>query len=201
MQRVLAGLTGVLAAAAAAGVAAAEPAPPPDPALIGPPAEAVAQAEVVAPPDPFAAASEQTKSDQVGTLADLLSAGATSAPAEVLNQGVGLSAPPPVDPLAAVGLLYPQYYRMPSGENASPYVLQTDAPAGPFARVDAFKGVHALIHGGLGRMPGGELGQPLAGTAPAPGTNVPPGLEQFYAGPVAGPDPLLLPVPSAPPVG
>lgn len=192
-RSLIAGLTGVLTALAAAGVAAAEPAPPPDPALIGPPAEAAAPP----PPDPFAAASEQTKSDQVGTLADLLSAGATGSPAEVLNQGVGLNAPPPVDPLAAVGLLYPQYYRMPSGESASPYVLQTDVPAGPFARVDAFKGVHALIHGGLGRMPGGELGQPLAGIAPAPGTNLPPGLEQFYV----VPDPLLLPVPSVPPVG
>lgn len=192
-RSLIAGLTGVLTALAAAGVAAAEPAPPPDPALIGPPADAAAPP----PPDPFAAASEQTKSDQVGTLADLLSAGATGSPAEVLNQGVGLSAPPPVDPLAATGLLYPQYYRMPSGENASPYVLQTDVPAGPFARVDAFKGVHALIHGGLGRMPGGELGQPLAGIAPPPGTNHPPGLEQFYV----VPDPLLLPAPPVPPVG
>lgn len=192
-RSLIAGLTGVLTALAAAGVAAAEPAPPPDPALIGQPADAAAPP----PPDPFAAASEQTKSDQVGTLADLLSAGATGSPAEVLNQGVGLSAPPPVDPLAATGLLYPQYYRMPSGENASPYVLQTDVPAGPFARVDAFKGVHALIHGGLGRMPGGELGQPLAGIAPPPGTNLPPGLEQFYV----VPDPLLLPAPPVPPVG
>lgn len=193
IQRALAGLAGVLAGLAAAGVAAGEPAPPPDPALIGPPVEAVA------PPRTGRAASEQTKSDQIGTLADLLSAGATGSPAEVLNQGVGLNAPPPVDPLAATGLLYPQYYRMPSGEDASPYVLQTDVPAGPFARVDAFRGVHALIHGGLGRMPGGELGQPLAGIAPPPGTNLPPGLEQFYAGP-AGPDPLL-PIPPVPPVG
>ena len=194
IQRALAGLAGVLVTLAGSGIAAAEPAPPPDPAPTGPPAEAVAP-----PLDPFAAASEQTKSDQVGTLADLLSAGA-GAPAEVLNQGVGLSAPPPVDPLAAAGLLYPQYYRMPSGEMASPYVLQTDVPAGPFARVDAFKGVHALIHGGLGRMPGGELGQPLEGTAPVPGTNLPPGLEQFFTTAEAGPDPLL-PIPPVPPVG
>lgn len=195
IQRALAGLAGVLAALTVAGGATAEPAPPPDPAPTGPPPEAVAP-----PIDPFAAASEQTKSDQVGTLTDLLSAGATGSPAEVLNQGVGLSAPPPVDPLAAAGLLYPQYYRMPSGEMASPYVLQTDVPAGPFARVDAFKGVHALIHGGLGRMPGGELGQPLPGTAPLPGTNLPPGLEQFSTTADAGPDPLL-PIPPAPPVG
>ncbi len=195
IERALAGLAGVLVALAGPGIAAAEPAPPTDPAPIGPPAEAVAP-----PIDPFAAASEQTKSDQVGTLADLLSAGAAGSPAEALNQGVGLSAPPPVDPLAAAGLLYPQYYRMPSGEMASPYVLQTDVPAGPFARVDAFKGVHALVHGGLGRMPGAELGQPLAGTAPVPGATLPPGLEQFFTTAQAGPDPLL-PISPVPPVG
>ena len=198
IQRALAGLVGVLVTLAGSGIAAAEPDPPPEPVPTGLPAEVI-----VPQPDPFAAASEQSKSDQIGTLADLLSAGAAGFPAEALNQGVGLSAPPPVDPLAAAGLLYPQYYRMPSGEMASPYVLQTDVPAGPFARIDAFRGVHALIHGGLGRMPGGELGLPLAGTAPAPGTNLPPGLEQFYAGP--DPDPLLpdplLPISPVPPGG
>ena len=195
IQRALAGLAGVLVTLAGSGIAAAEPDPPPEPAPTGLPAEVIAP-----PPDPFAAASEQSKSDQIGALADLLCAGVAGSPAEALNQGVGLSAPPPVDPLAAAGLLYPQYYRMPSGEEASPYVLQTDVPAGPFARVDAFKGVHALIHGGLGRMPGGELGQPLAGTAPVPGTNLPPGLEQFFTSAEAGPDPLL-PIETVPPVG
>ena len=191
IQRALAGLAAVCAALAGDGVAAAEPAPPPDPTLIELPAEAI-----VPPPDPFAAASETTKSDQVGTLTDLLAGPSGASPAEVLNQAVGLSAPPPVDPLAAAGLLYPQYYRMPTGENASPYVLETDVPAGPFARVDAFKGVHALIHGGLGRMPGVELGQPLPGTAPPPGSNPPAGLEQFYIPPEAV---LIPPVPGPAP--
>ena len=74
---------------------------------------------------------------------------------------------------------------MPSGEVDSPYVLQTGVPAGPFARVDAFKGVHALLHGSMGRMPGAELGQPLPGTDPPPGTAIPAGIEQFL------PDPAL----------
>ena len=78
---------------------------------------------------------------------------------------------------------------MPSGEVPSPYVLQSDVPPGPFARVDAFKGAHAMIHGALGRMPGAELGQPLPGTAPPPGTNIPPGLEQFYVDPASLPPP------------
>lgn len=192
IERALAGFAGVVAALAASGVAGAEPAPPPDPAVV---AEAP---EAAAPPvDPFTVASEQTKSDQVGTLAGLLAGPSGASPVDVLNQGVGLTAPPPFDPLAAVGILYPQYYRMPSGEETSPYVLQTDVPPGPFARVDAFRGVHALIHGGLGRMPRGELSAPLPGTAPPPGTNVPPGLEQFYI--PAEPPPLL--PPPVPPVG
>lgn len=198
MRRALAGLAGTLAAFCISAAASAEPPPPPDPAPIGPPAEIAAP-----PPDPFAAASEQTSSDQVGTLAALLAGPTGAPPADVLNRGVGLTAPPPVDPLAAAGMMYPQYYRMPSGEEASPYVLQTDVPPGPFARVDAFKGVHALIHGGLGRMPGGELGQPLPGIAPPPGTNLPPGLEQFYVvpGPVADPLQPPPPLPQVPPVG
>ena len=198
MRPALAGLAGVLAAFCTLAVAHADPPPPSDPPPAGP------SAEPAAPPlDPFAAASEQTKTDQIGTLADLLTGGNGLSPADLLNQGVGLAAPPPVDPLAATGILYPQYYRMPSGEQASPYVLQTDVPPGPFARVDAFKGVHALIHGGLGRMPGGELGQPLPGIAPPPGTNLPPGLEQFYVAPGPVPDPLLPapPAPEVPPVG
>ena len=68
----------------------------------------------------------------------------------------------------------PQYYRMPTTDMTSPYQLTQDAPAGPFARVDAFKGVHALLHGALGRMPADQLGDPLPGTAPPPGFGLPP---------------------------
>lgn len=192
IKRAFAGFAGAWTALAGSGVAGAEPAPPPDPAVIAPSAEAAAP-----PLDPFAAASEQTKSDQVGTLAGLLAGPSGASPVDVLNQGVGLTAPPPFDPLASVGILYPQYYRMPTGEETSPYVLQTDVPPSPFARVDAFRGVHALIHGGLGRMPRDELSAPLPGTAPPQGTNIPPGLEQFY---VAVEPPPLLP-PPAPPEG
>ncbi len=85
----------------------------------------------------------------------------------------------------------PQYYRMPTPDMTSPYTLTQDAPAGPFARVDAFKGVHALIHGALGRMPADQLGDPLPGTAPPPGFVIPPGPEQFLPDPEA----------PAPPVG
>lgn len=159
-------------------VAAADP--PPDPALIGPAVDADAPAAPTPPLDPFAAASAQSRVPS-DALAGLLGG---ASPIALANQGVGLAGTPPANLLAATDMLAPQYYRMPSGEANSPYVLQTNVPASPFARLDAFQGVHALAHGGLGRMPGFELGQPLPGTAPPPGTNLPPGLEQFYVEPL-----------------
>lgn len=157
-----------------AGVASADDAPsPPDPA----------------PPDPFAAVSEQTKTDPAAALVALPTGGYGGSIADLFGQGVGLTGPSPVDPLAGLGMLLAQNYRMPSGEEPSPYVLQTDVPPGPFARLDAWKGTHALAHGSLGRMPGAELGQPLPGTAPPAGTNGPAGLEQFYVDPATVPPP------------
>ena len=85
----------------------------------------------------------------------------------------------PVDQLAPVALLAPETYRMPNGEQPSPYVLTQGTPPGLFPLIDGWKGVHALVHGALGRMPGAELGGALPGTAPPPGTALPPGLEEF----------------------
>ncbi|MGV1088931.1 MAG: hypothetical protein ACOYBX_13190 [Mycobacterium sp.] len=159
------------------GVAAADPDPAlPDPALIGP-----AAGSEVPPPAAldFAAASAETKSNPTGFLTQMLAPGGISSGA-----AIGLSTPSPTDPLSAgLGLLIPNSYRMPAGEN--PYVLESGVAPGPFSRLDAFQGQHAFVHGGMGRMPGGELGVPLPGTAPLPGTNVPAGLEQYYVPPGA----------------
>lgn len=56
-----------------------------------------------------------------------------------------------------------------------------------------------LQGGFLGQRPEESLGQPLEGTAPPPGTNLPAGLEQFQPPP---PDPAMAPPPppGAPPV-
>lgn len=99
----------------------------------------------------------------------------------------------PVDQLAPVTLLAPETYRMPNGEQPSPYVLTQGTPPGLLPLIDGWKGVHALVHGALGRMPGAELGGALPGTAPPPGTALPPGLEQFL--PEDMPAPGLEPVP------
>lgn len=167
--------------------------PPPDPALIGP--AAGGEAPPPSPVDTFAAASEQTKSNPTGFLSGLMGPGGLAA-----NAGIGLTAASPVDPLAAGwNLLLPNNYRMPAGDN--PYVLESGVAPGPFARVDAFKGQHAIAHGGMGRMPGSELGAPLPGTAPLPGSNIPAGLEQYYVPPGApGDAPPAVPIfdPAAP---
>ena len=53
------------------------------------------------------------------------------------------------------------------------------------------------LYGGLGQLPQEQLGQPLPGTAPPPGTVISPGLVQFL--PEGGPPPgLILPPPPDP---
>lgn len=148
--------------------AAADPGPPADPLIPAPaPQNMIGQA-----------LAQLTPSSPLNALNDL--------PA-VLGQGplapgtVGIGAAP--DPLALAQALMPQNYRMPTPDQNSPYALAPNTAPSPFARIDAWKGVHALLHGGLGRMPGDELGQPLPGTAPPPDSNIPPGLEQFYIPP------------------
>lgn len=141
---------------------------------------APAPADPAPPPVPPPTAAEQTKTNPVGTLTDLLlgAAAAESAYPAVLQ------IVPAADPLSSVGLLMPANFGMPAGDQTSPYVLGENAPSG-FARLDAFQGVHALLQGSLGRIPGTELGQPLPGTAPPPGTAIPPGLVQYFD-PAAG---------------
>jgi len=184
----------VAALFAASGTAAADPAvPPPDPVLL---------AEVpvvdVAPADPFVTNSQVTKQSPITAFADVL---AQASPDVLLATAPG-SAPAP-DPLASVGMLMPRNYRMPTADNPSPYVLATGVAPGPFARVDGWKGVHAMGHAALGRMPGVELGQPLPGTAPPPGTAIPLGLVEFLPDPVelVAPDPAMLVPPLPAPAG
>jgi hypothetical protein len=59
-----------------------------------------------------------------------------------------------------------------------------------------------MLKGGLlGQMPQEQLGEPLPGTAPPPGTNIPPGLVQFQPDPPPPPGaPVPPPAPGAPPL-
>jgi hypothetical protein len=130
--------------------------------------------------------------------------GQTPVPA-VAPGGNAPATPPDVQVLDGTQLLLPRNYRTQQGADdptPSPYDLQQGVPPGPFARVDGLKGVHAMVHGALGRMPADQLGQPLPGTAPAPGINIPAGPVDFLPDPAAPPPPadpaLPLPPPPAP---
>jgi hypothetical protein len=188
-----------IAAAAPAGAdpAAADPAPPfptPPPAVDVPPVPPV-------PYSPYVAA-EETRNNPAGVFTDLI-AGANQNPllAQSATPALPGAAPfqaPSADMLESVSLLMPQNFGMPSDELANPYALAQGVAPGPFARVDAFQGVRALLHGALGRMPREQLGLPLAGTAPPPDAVIPPGLVQFLPPPEEIPPPPTQ-LPSSPP--
>ena len=190
----------------------AAPGPPP-PAVPVPvpvlPAEAVPPAP--APTSMLGQFTQIGKSNPVGAFTDVLAnspqppvIGLSPVPPETVSSGPG------ADPLTLAMLLMPQNYRVPAADQTSPYPLAPNVAPSPFARIDAWKGMYALTHGGLGRMPGDQLGQPLPGITPPAGSNPPPGLEQFYPGPGVPPDamqpieppiepPITLPQPAPPP--
>ena len=175
----------------AAAPATADPVSPTDPLIIEP----APPTGVAVPPGPVPGptAAQQTKSDPMGALVGLLGGAAAGMPLyPAAPQGA-----PPSDPLASVGLLMPQNFGMPTGDQSSPYALGENTPS-PFARIDAYQGVHALLYSALGRMPGDQLGQPLPGTAPPAGTALPPGLVQNLPASV-GPAPAAPGDPAGPP--
>jgi hypothetical protein len=177
------------AALAFAGSATADPVPPgpPEPADSAPPA----------PPAPDPALTPTTSfSNYVAGISGLgpeLMLGQSPVPA--LPGTTTPAALPSADVLNAAQLLAPQNYRVPGPDVVSPYPLAQGVP-GPFARVNEWQGLHAMVHGALGRMPGDQLGQPLPGTAPPPGVNIPAGPEQFLPDPAeAAPPTPGAPVP------
>ena len=189
----------VVALVASPATATADPAAPaPDPVLL-----AEVPGGELPPPvvDPFTTTSQITKQNPLAAFVDVL---AQASPDVVLAPSTTPGGAPAPDPLASVAMLFPKNYRMPTGDVPSPYVLATGVAPGPFARVDGWKGVHAVGHAALGRMPGVELGQPLPGTAPPPGTAIPLGLVQFLPDPAelvpADPAAPMIP-PPVPPAG
>ena len=197
-------VTGAAAAALAVGAAvtsmataAADDLPPADP---GAPIPAPAPAGFVPP--------EATISDSLNGFAGLFGGPAGNqmllgqAPAPVAAPGgIDPSATPPNVGILDNSALLPRNYRTQQGANdptPSPYDLTTGVAPGPFARVDGLKGVHAMVHGALGRMPADQLGQPLPGTAPAPGITIPMGPVEFLPDPAAPPPPGGPAVPGAP---
>jgi len=195
------GALGLVAVFAPTPVAVAEPvSPPSDPAVVVPTEPAVDAAAVPAP-DLFANNSQVTKANPLLGFIDMLSQSKSqSSPATLLNPPPAAGTAAAVNPLTGLDLLMPTSYGMPTGDAASPYALG-EGNNGPFARVNAFKGVHALGHAGLGRMPREMLGEPLPGTAPPPGTAIPAGLVQFLPDPVDLVPPVVPVAPDPAPVG
>lgn len=193
---------GALAVAHAA-TASAEPPPGDDTAAVAPAAEAPAP---VAPSGPAMGGLGRLGAAQSpGGLDFLLSQYAVPA-----APGAAPVVAPDLSVLDAGQFLNPRNYRVPSQDQVSPYPLAPATP-GPFARVDALRGTHAMVHGALGRMPLDQLSQPLPGTAPPAGTRLPvgpvqnlPGLSDLPALP-APPElpqqaaPLVNPPPTEPP--
>jgi hypothetical protein len=188
MKILAAGVLLAGAAVACATTAAADPAPPVPAGPAVPPVPGQEPAPVVPAEDhPLTGFANYL----AGSGGQELLLGQTAVPAV---PGTAPVSPPSVDVLDGIQLLMPQNYRVPTPDQTSPYALSQGTP-GPFARVDSLKGVHAIVHGALGRMPADELGQPLPGTAPPPGTNIPLGPERFL------PDPAEIPSPPPAPAG
>ena len=189
-------------AVAVAAPAGADPAPP----LPAPPSPTPPPIVDVPPetPVPYSAsvAAEETRNNPAGVFTDLI-AGADQYPmlAQSATPALPGAAPfqaPSADMLESISLLMPQNFGMPGDEQQNPYALAQGVAPGPFARVDAFQGVRALLHGAMGRMPREELGLPLAGTAPPPDAVIPPGLVQFLPPPEEIPPPPTQ-LPGSPP--
>ncbi len=191
---VAAGLAVAGATGASSTTAAADPGPPVDPA-----------APVPAPADPGAAPAPPNVAPPAATIGSAGSLLNAAAGGLILGQsefpalpGTASFNPPSADILNAAQLLAPQNYRVPSPDQVSPYPLAPAGQPSPFARINQWQGMHAMLHGALGRMPADQLGQPLPGTAPPPGVNIPAGPEQFLPDPadaVTPPPPPAAPIP------
>jgi hypothetical protein len=116
----------------------------------------------------------------------------------------GAQPPVPMDLNTAISgssYLLPQNYKLAGPDEGDIYsVGQGDVPDRP-SLIPALKGAHALWHGAMGRLTPDQLGQPLPGTAPPPGTNLPPGPVEYLPDPPPWPQPVTAPPPAtdAPP--
>jgi len=193
----VAGLLAVGAAVACAATAAADP-PPPAPV----PADPAAPAP---PPDP-GPPPDAPPPTAMGTMKAVIGQQQASPSGfDLLLSQNPVPAVPGSQPAAPnFGVLNtPQYLFGPNmkldqqGQQSMYSAGPTDLNApGPSGRIDAIQRAHGLWHMGIGQMPQDQLGQPLPGTAPPPGTNIPQGLGPDA--PDQPPGPLPVPAPPAP---
>jgi hypothetical protein len=215
----VAGCLVVGAAVAFSATAAADDGPPPDPALLVDPAAPAPPPPPQGPTIPvlgaplgpegfniLAQSGSPAAPGALGTPATL-----DTNPQSLLGQNVAPAAPgqgvagAPVnlDPLNNAYVMPQNEKPAAPGQGAQVGVAPGDENE-HLGRVDYLKQWHDLYKNGnlkgslLGQAPQQQLGEPLPGTAPAPGTNIPPGLVQYLPDPAAPVDPALPLVPGAP---
>jgi hypothetical protein len=191
---VVAGMLAAGTAVASAATAAADPPPPP------PPGD---QTNPVAPPPP--GLNDALANPVTAILGD--PAGPPGgAPVDLLLSQYQVPSVPGEQPqgldinqaITGNAYLLPQNYANPTPGDGSPYGTApgtiTDRPD----LISSLKGAHGLWHGAMGRLDPSQLGEPLPGTAPPPGTNIPQGLgDDLPNGPAPAPFPAPLALPPA----
>jgi hypothetical protein len=169
----------------AAATAAADPPPPP------PPADPAAPVEI--PPITGPMGAQLTNPGQGINLAELLLP-QHQVPAV---QGTAPVATPDYSALNTQWLLPPN---MKLGEQAAGDTFYGSAPNDPNApapdKWEYFKRSRGAFHSVMGKLDQDQLGQPLPGTAPLPGSNIPAGTGENL--PELPPPPGLPPAPGAP---
>jgi hypothetical protein len=195
---VVAGVLSVGAAVACAATAAADPDAPPPPADPGAlPGTFPGQAPPPGLPEilsnPIASVLGQSAQTGPGALDDF---GLSQYP---MPSVPGTQPAPGFDWNAATSSfaqLLPQNFKLAAPDEGNMYTVGqgnvTDQPR----LIPSLQGAHAIWHAGMGKLTLDQLGQPLPGTAPPPGTNLPPGPVDFLPDGY-GPPPLP---PGAPPV-
>jgi len=190
----------VAAAVASGATAAADPAAPPP------------------PPDPAAASATAPVSPGISQgLGDILSTTlngvmgpqaqtGSGAPMDFMlgqNQipaAPGTQPPPPgldlTTALNGEAFLLPQNFQLAAPDEGNMYSIGQGQTLDQPRLLPSLKGAHAIWHAGMGKLDLDQLGQPLPGTAPPPGFNLPPGPVDFLPDGY-GPPPLP---PGAPPV-
>ncbi len=129
--------------------------------------------------------------------------GGQPAPAMVGADGQPVEAPqaPTIVDQQAIQALKPTNFAL---EGQGQQSFYSNAPAAPDAPPPGFlanaKGAHGIWNYQMGKIDPSLLGQPLPGTAPPPGTNIPLGVADFLPDPAA-PPPSGTPLPpGAPPI-
>jgi hypothetical protein len=214
----VAGFLAVGAAVAFSATAAADDGPPPDPAVPvdpGPPAPPPVGPMIPvlgAPlgPEGFNILAQNGEPAAPGALG--VPAAIDTNPQALLGQNQAPAAPGQGAPGAPINLnAINNAYVLPQNDKPSAPGKGTEVGVDPgqenadLGRYSYLQQWHDLYKNGnlkgalLGRVDESQLGQPLPGTAPLPGTNIPPGLVQDLPDPADAPAPgAALPAPGAP---